>query len=238
MSAPSVTIRSPSHVGNPPPTTARPPPINFLTGTWHVTHSTLPMWKSNRNVRITYKPLPGSGPYAALDDLVEYQGLHSDKLKTVSGVDNATASKAAAEKKPEEGELRQTIAGLEGEWASNWSWKWRGNGWLKFVTSEWEVLGYGEEGKQESERDWYDAGLWTKNADATAAANGVDATGKRWAVTYFAKTLFTPAGIDIYSRDPSGLKPETIEAIKSALTQHAALKDLAGKLFEVQSDKK
>ena len=24
-------------------------------------------------------------------------------------------------------------------------WTWRGNGWLKFVTSHWQILGFGEQ---------------------------------------------------------------------------------------------
>ncbi|RSH87331.1 hypothetical protein EHS25_003240 [Saitozyma podzolica] len=48
---------------------------------------------------------------------------------------------------------------------------WRGRNWLFFVHSHWEVLGYGD-----------------------------DQAGLEWAVTFFSKTLFTPAGIDIYVR--------------------------------------
>ncbi|ETN39378.1 uncharacterized protein HMPREF1541_05601 [Cyphellophora europaea CBS 101466] len=111
------------------------PPIEFLTGRWYVTHSTLPMWKSNRNVTITYTPL--DSPADAIDDLVEYQPLKSEKQKTVRGVDSPDPHVAAA-------------------------YNWRGRGWLKIASSHWEVLGWGEE----------EGG---------------------WAVTFFAKTLFTPA---------------------------------------------
>lgn len=41
----------------------------------------------------------------------------------------------------------------------------------------------------------------------------------QWVVTYFAKTLFTPAGIDIYSRTKKGLPPTYVEEILKALRE-------------------
>ena len=106
-------------------------------------------------MRITYKPLTDAPE--KLDDLVEYQSLKSDKLKSVHGID--TSNKA-----------------FPG------SWDWRGKGWLIIARSRWEVLGYGmEEGG--------------------------------WAVTYFAKTLFTPAGIDVYSKRKEGLSEGLLKKI-------------------------
>lgn len=37
--------------------------------------------------------------------------------------------------------------------------------------------------------------------------------GNAWVVTYFAKTLFTPAGIDVYSRKRGGVSGEVLEGI-------------------------
>jgi hypothetical protein len=34
-----------------------------------------------------------------------------------------------------------------------------------------------------------------------------------WVVTYFASTLFTPAGLDIYSRTPRALSDEFVEGL-------------------------
>lgn len=49
------------------------------------------------------------------------------------------------------------------------AWNWRGKGLLKVASSHWEILGWGERG------------------------------GERWVVTWFAPSLFTPAGVDVYS---------------------------------------
>lgn len=53
--------------------------------------------------------------------------------------------------------------------------------------------------------------------------------GDGWAVTYFAKTLFTPAGLDIYARTEEGLAPELLEEI---LNKTRALGGELGKLAE------
>lgn len=55
------------------------------------------------------------------------------------------------------------------------------------ASSKWEILGWGDE-----------------------------EGGNQWVVTYFAKTLFTPAGVDVYSREGQ-LKLETIDGIREAL---------------------
>ena len=83
------------------------------------------MWKDNRNVRITYTELPPSNPAASsiprLDDLVEYQPLASDKIKTVHGIDSPSGTDTRA-------------------------WDWRGKGWLKVVSSHWEFVDWGRAG--------------------------------------------------------------------------------------------
>jgi hypothetical protein len=145
------------------------------------------MWRSARNVRITYTPLPGSDP-VQLDDLVEYNPLNSEKAKSVRGVD-----------KPE---------------AGGWAYKWRGRGWLVIAGSRWEVLGYGTEERE-----------------------GGDGEGaNEWVVTFFAKTLFTPAGLDLYSRSEKRLGEGTVEGIKKALEGLGDVEvgRLAGEIFEVK----
>ena len=92
------------------------------------------------------------------------------------------------------------------------AWDWRGKGWLMIASSHWEVLAWGpQEGEVRDEA---------------------------WAVTYFAKTPFTPEGIDIYSRKKEGVSDEVVDAIKEALggVQNNDFKKLAGEIFEVKQD--
>jgi hypothetical protein len=187
----NITIRPPTFSKAATPDNFAIPTIPWLTETWHVTHSSLPMWKSKRNVQIKYTPLPPSSSSVPadstdrLDDLVTYQSQSSTKLETIEGVDTASG--------PGRGE-----------------WDWRGKKWLKIASSHWEVLGWGEE----------------------------ESTGNKWVVTCFAKTLFTPAGVDLYSRDNAGLHAETVAAIKKGLSEveDENIRKMAGDLFEVTID--
>lgn len=163
------------------------PPLEWLYRTWSVTHSTLPMWRSARNVRITYKPL---APTAAstpsevqnIDDLVEYEKNNkSSAYKTVAGIDKPDPAVPA-------------------------SWNWRGKGWLRIASSHWEVLGWGEKPLSSSSAT-------AEQQDSQKPA----ATVERWVVTWFAATLFTPEGIDIYSDRPEGISPETLAGVTAAL---------------------
>lgn len=177
----AITLRVPSKYASSSssssPSTSPTPPLEWLHRTWTVTHSTLSMWRTARNVRITYSPLPPTSGDAAsarprVDDLVQYEKKTSGKggVKTVSGVDTASAAGPGA----------------------TWSWDWRGKGLLAFVTSHWEVVGWGE-------RD---------------AAGGEK---ERWAVTWFAPTLFTKEGVDLYSDRQGGMSPALAGEILAAL---------------------
>ncbi|KAJ6172733.1 hypothetical protein N7470_001800 [Penicillium chermesinum] len=159
-----------------------PPTNDSLMGTWHVTHSSLPLWKGKRNVNITYELLPADASgVTKIDDLVRYQAIGSDKIKSVHGVDTPTPQNQGA-------------------------WDWRGKGWLKIASSHWECLGFGHTDD-----------------------------GNQWLVTYFAKTLFTPAGVDIYSRKKEGTAPAVVDQIIATLKDLGAsdITDLANSIFEI-----
>lgn len=88
---------------------------------------------------------------------------------------------------------------------------------MRIAHSHWEVLGYGDVGARGDEGE---------------------GEGNQWAVTYFAKTLFTPAGVDVYSRKKEGVGEEVVEGIKEALrgSEDGGLRELVGGLFEVRRD--
>ncbi|KAI4642503.1 uncharacterized protein J4E78_010185 [Alternaria triticimaculans] len=193
-----VTLRAPSSLpATEPSPSLAPPTLSWLSGSWNVTHSTLPMWKKSRNVRITYTAIPDTQP-AQIDDVVTYQSLGSEKIKTVHGVDKPFDVPNTASAQDAEGS--DGVASL--------GYNWRGKGWLVIATSKWEILGYGDE----------------------------EGTGNGWVVTYFAKTLFTPAGVDFYSRN-GNLTPQTVEGIKAGLAGLGGeVAKLAGEVFEVKMD--
>lgn len=99
-------------------------------------------------------------------------------------------------------------ANADGHELAAWGYTWRGKGWLMIASSKWEILGYGDE----------------------------QGTGNSWVVTYFAKTMFTPAGMDFYSRKGQ-LSPETVQGIKDAIEGLGGdVAKLGGEVFEVAYD--
>jgi hypothetical protein len=146
-------------------TSFKAPPLEWLQGTWSVTHSTLPMWRKAKNVRITYKIIPPTRPSGPtlLDDEVVSEPTQRTVLpqpKSIKGVDTP-----------------------DGEGA----WNWRGKGWLKITSSHWEVLGWGENGDE------------------------------KWVVTWFAPSMFTPAGVDVYTSKKEGISEPLYKDILRAL---------------------
>ncbi|KAK8094674.1 hypothetical protein PG997_001359 [Apiospora hydei] len=151
------------------------PPLEWLYRTWSVTHSTLPMWRSARNVRITYKPLLTATSVVHIDDLVEYEKANkSGAYKTVAGIDKPDPTVPA-------------------------SWNWRGKGWLRIASSHWEVLGWGERPLSSSSMAAAAAGgeqqqqppatieRWVTLAGVTAALNSLQSAPK--VVQYVEKDL-------------------------------------------------
>lgn len=72
--------------------------------------------------------------------------------------------------------------------------KWRGKGWLMIASSRWQVLGC------------------SLSLTSNPPTNSLDIP---WALTYFEKTLFTPAGLDIYARTAEGLPQTLVDEIIS-----------------------
>lgn len=171
----SFVLRIPSKYVSPTATPSQAfaaPPSSWLLRAWTVTHSTLSMWRSAQNVRITYSA-GASGNESGNEDRVDYEDKTSDVHKkprahVVRGVNTSDPTTPAA-------------------------FHWRGKGWLFFVTSHWEILGWGETGEGD--------------------------TRERWVVTWFAPTLFTREGIDFYTDRPAGMRPATVAAIQAAAAQ-------------------
>ncbi|EFX06311.1 hypothetical protein CMQ_6632 [Grosmannia clavigera kw1407] len=186
----SVILRAPSKYASASSAPFVAPSPAWLLRTWTVTHSTLSMWRTAQNVRITYTEAAGR---SGNQDLVEYEDLDTNttttpKVHTVQGANTPSASTTGA-------------------------FDWRGKGWLFFVTSHWEILGWGEVEDPEAEGD-----------------DGAE----RWAVTWFAATLFTREGIDLYSSRRAGLRPATVAAIRVAAAAAAWPEPLAALVRNLQ----
>lgn len=88
---------------------------------------------------------------------------------------------------------------------------WRGKSYLFFVSSHWEVLGYGEEKGVE----------WAVTCELALAILSLLHFVSSHALPQecesdssdFSKTLFTPAGVDIYLRTPSEVDSPAKQAL-------------------------
>lgn len=59
--------------------------------------------------------------------------------------------------------------------------------------------------------------------------------GDGWALTFFSKTLFTPAGLDVYCRDGNGISEELYQEIVSKTKELGGeVGKLAESLFKVK----
>ncbi|KAI9067144.1 hypothetical protein FKP32DRAFT_1673327 [Trametes sanguinea] len=194
-----------------PPDSHNPPielDLDKFMGTWHVTHSTLPLWTTKKDVTITYamKPSPADDSTVRFDDIVEYRAKSdtpNSKPSRVVGVDTLLApphSDTAA---------AGNTDGASAPRPAQTRYKWRGKGWLVIASSRWQVLGCSRDPSAENPH--------------------------AWAVTYFEKTLFTPPGLDIYARTAQGLPDELVEVIISKVKALGGdVAKLANTFFEVE----
>jgi hypothetical protein len=158
------------------------------------------MWRSARNVRITYGPLPpkpSSPSRARVSDLVEYEAFSGKGgVKRIAGVDSVSSPSSSA--------------GDDDGSTSTGAWDWRGSGLLFFVGSHWEVLGWGER----------------------AVPGGEGGEVERWIVTWFAQTLFTAEGVDVYSDRREGGSKELVAEVLAELGRVTKGKGKLGELVE------
>ncbi|KZO93392.1 hypothetical protein CALVIDRAFT_540118 [Calocera viscosa TUFC12733] len=165
-------------------------PIAAFEGQWYVVQSTLGMWKTRKDVTITYTPHTPP-PHLAYNDHVQYRSSSSPASKALSSVVGVSRLLPT----PGSGAASSAEHGAH--------FAWRGSGLLIIASSKWQVLGYDmQEG---------------------------------WAVTFFEKTLFTPAGLDVYVRQPGAVSKERMdEIIRSVQALGGEAGKLAESFFEVK----
>ena len=148
---------------------------------------------------------------------ITYELLPDEKVKDTTAYQDS----------PKPGAKVKSISGINATPPDNpGSFDWRGTGWLKIASTHWEVLGWGDA---------------PANGDAgNGGGEGAEGEeeGNRWVVTYFAKTLFTPAGVDVYSRKREGMPAASVEEIKRELKGlgSAEIDQLVEGMFEVKHD--
>ncbi|SPO23366.1 uncharacterized protein UTRI_02044 [Ustilago trichophora] len=172
-------------------------PFKTIDGFWYIIGSSLPLWKPKKNVVIRYIPHPGASP----DEVKFTDEIRSESRSKPAPAQPVQATDLAAKWQSEEGFINK-LFGIKGtnnlqKHAKNGaSYQWTGNGLLKFFHSKWQVIGYGPYDLTDTSRTKFD-----------------------WIVTYFEKTPATPAGIDLYVRDPRQMPESTYNAVIDKMKQ-------------------
>ncbi|KAF3162468.1 hypothetical protein TWF225_007774 [Orbilia oligospora] len=186
------------------------PPLTptALLKTWWVTTSTLPMWKSAKNIRITYTSIPST---KNIDDIIHYNPRNGPPAT------NSTPEEAAKL-------VTKSIHGVDYPLSENegdLTYKWRGKGLLFIATSRWQVVGYGG-----------------RDVRIVVGEGGEEVLeGVEWVVTYFEKSLFTPAGVDVMTVAREGVDGETLGVIGEGLKGiGGVLGELWGGIFDIPRD--
>lgn len=171
------------------------------------------IWKDKRNITITYTPGPATHTpsHAKLETT---QG--TDRLDDVVEYQNATGDKikevrgrnVAGADYADENATSAATAAATAEEADGSGWDWRGKGIIAAAYSTWSIIGWGEEG------------------------------GNKWMVTYFRKTVFTPAAVQMYSWNEGGLDEVLVEKLKRCLNDNgsAEVRKLGAALYRVMND--
>ena len=149
--------------------------IQLLPGTWHLHHSTFPMWQKEGVHSVTFHySLTTLDDQPALLDQVKY--FKNDRLKTLTGYDRPDPSDPSA-------------------------FIWRGKGLLWFFQSHWRVEWLSEDGSA--------------------------------IIISFAKTIATPAGVDILTRG-TGDTTALVAQAQQVISDRQLLKDVSAPLLEVK----
>lgn len=172
------------------------------------------IWKDKRNITITYTPGPATHTpnHAKLETT---QG--TDRLDDVVEYQSASSTKikevrgrnvANADYADENAAVSANANASTAEEADGSGFDWRGKGIIAAAYSTWSIIGWGEEG------------------------------GNKWMVTYFRKTVFTPAAVQMYSWNESGLNDVLVEKLKRCLSENgsAEVRKLATALYRVSND--
>lgn len=131
---------------------------------------------------------------------VEYTRIKGDRLDDVVSYQNSDNKNV------------KKLHGIDKQ-KKDGSWTWRGRGKLIVASSRWEILGWGGGGPE-------------KKQGGTAGSTGIIEKGdpkkdyrEQWIVAYYARTLFTESGVDIFSRKAEGLSTDLMRKLKIALTK-------------------
>ncbi|KAI1634631.1 hypothetical protein F4809DRAFT_665268 [Biscogniauxia mediterranea] len=153
---------------------------------WHMVASSSSFWTAGKHdVSVVYEDnttTQSKSPPGTLNDIASYySGSPPTQQHSTRGISSPSASASGV-------------------------YNWRGVGWLRMVTTRWEIVGFG----------------------SLLGSNGTDLL-----VTFAQKTIFSPQSLSIYCREkPQVSDDEVIQRVSDVLKQmgNAALSDEVDRL--------
>ncbi|KAE8225062.1 hypothetical protein CF319_g2138 [Tilletia indica] len=191
---PSSGAPSPSHVLS---STAFP--YEAFMGDWAVVGTSLSLWKKRSNVVISYHKTEKELPALGEEQIPGKSTLQFEDEINWFEDGKEEAGQAKFKKLRQEGKKNwlRGLNKLDAKATNGATFHWGGLGWLRLLSAHWQVIG----------------------ASPAFGNPSASADEPVWLVTYFSKSLFTAAGVDIYVRNPSKLSDETYDAIVAALSK-------------------
>ncbi len=118
---------------------SKTPALPAMLGTWHIVATTLPFWKGKRGARVEYVDL-GEQTWR---DIVRYEDARG-RTKEIAGRDRLEGGPVATDARV----------------------RWRGEGWLAWISSDWRFVEVDPEGQ------W--AITWFSRASFRVTPEGMD----------------------------------------------------------------
>jgi hypothetical protein len=169
--------------------------------TWHMIASSSSMWQDRKHsLTITYSPAADDTNAREFTDVTTWCADNSDKQSSTKGISSPLAS--------ESGNV----------------YNWRGAGWLRMITTRWEIVGLGllspllhADGADEGERE-------SKVSEDSVVV----------LVTFVQKTVFSPQALSVFIRQVRLDDAQEENVIKVVQT---ALRDLGVESLRAEVDK-
>jgi hypothetical protein len=143
-------------------------PLNtqeLVGATWHMIASSSSMWQDRkRSITTTYSFSADGVGTAKLEDIAAWQTYNSTKHSATKGISYPTTS------------------------GSGFVFDWRGTGWLRFITTRWEIVGLGV----------LTCPPHIDGANHRQMGDESIGDGIKMLVTFVQKTVFSPQALSVF----------------------------------------
>ncbi|PLB43280.1 hypothetical protein P170DRAFT_514540 [Aspergillus steynii IBT 23096] len=183
----------------PEPATPASPAKTNLLGSWYITRSSSPFWIDKRNPTITLAADSKTDDGTRAPETLPLSALYQTAGPAPVLANQTSYQTLASSKVKTTAGMDRPVDGSSSFWGESGGsgggegpiqMEWRGSGWLRMVSARWEILGWGGEGEAEADE---------------------------WLLVFADKSMFTPAGISLYTRRRTGVEDMEWAGIEEGL---------------------